>query len=110
MTGAGLGSSGAGQDAGGADVLDDDVDISIKQGRLRVEPRAARRRGLAGDRGLPPELDQHPSQAGHGQVAILEVLHRGLGDDKYRPCPLLRKMVAAGQLGRKSGRGFYAYG
>ena len=43
-------------------------------------------------------------------VAILEVLHRGLGDDKYRPCPLLRKMVAAGQLGRKSGRGFYAYG
>src|SRR5438552_3111905 len=43
-------------------------------------------------------------------VAILDVLHRGLGDDKYRPCPLLRKMVAAGQLGRKSGRGFYAYG
>ena len=42
-------------------------------------------------------------------VAILEVLHRGLGDDKYRPCPLLRKMVAAGQLGRKSGRGFYEY-
>ena len=42
-------------------------------------------------------------------VAILEVLHRGLGDDKYRPCPLLRKMVAAGRLGRKSGQGFYAY-
>ncbi|MBI4502581.1 MAG: 3-hydroxybutyryl-CoA dehydrogenase [Gemmatimonadetes bacterium] len=42
-------------------------------------------------------------------VAILEVLHRGLGDDKYRPCPLLRKMVAAGRLGRKSGRGFYDY-
>ncbi|HWP38994.1 MAG TPA: 3-hydroxybutyryl-CoA dehydrogenase [Gemmatimonadales bacterium] len=42
-------------------------------------------------------------------LAILEVLHRGLGDDKYRPCPLLRKMVAAGQLGRKAGRGFYAY-
>jgi 3-hydroxybutyryl-CoA dehydrogenase len=42
-------------------------------------------------------------------LAILEVLHRGLGDDKYRPCPLLRKMVAAGHLGRKSGRGFYAY-
>ncbi|MEL6906272.1 MAG: 3-hydroxyacyl-CoA dehydrogenase family protein, partial [Planctomycetota bacterium] len=40
---------------------------------------------------------------------ILEVLHRGLGDDKYRPCPLLRRMVAAGQLGRKSGRGFYDY-
>lgn len=42
-------------------------------------------------------------------LAILEVLHRGLGDDKYRPCPLLRRMVAAGSLGRKSGRGFYAY-
>jgi len=40
---------------------------------------------------------------------ILEVLHRGLGDDKYRPCPLLRRMVAAGQLGRKSGKGFYDY-
>jgi len=42
-------------------------------------------------------------------VAILEVLHRGLGDPKYRPCPLLRKYVAAGWLGRKSGRGFYNY-
>jgi 3-hydroxybutyryl-CoA dehydrogenase len=42
-------------------------------------------------------------------LAILEVLHQGLGDDKYRPCPLLRKMVAAGHLGRKSGRGFYDY-
>jgi 3-hydroxybutyryl-CoA dehydrogenase len=42
-------------------------------------------------------------------LAIMEVLHEGLGDDKYRPCPLLRKMVAAGHLGRKSGRGFYAY-
>jgi 3-hydroxybutyryl-CoA dehydrogenase len=41
---------------------------------------------------------------------ILEVLHRGLGDDKYRASPLLRKMVAAGRLGRKSGRGFYDYG
>jgi 3-hydroxybutyryl-CoA dehydrogenase len=43
-------------------------------------------------------------------VSILEVLQRDLGDDKYRPCPLLRKYVAAGWLGRKSGRGFYAYG
>ena len=42
-------------------------------------------------------------------LAILEVLHNGLGDPKYRPCPLLRKYVAAGWFGRKSGRGFYTY-
>jgi 3-hydroxybutyryl-CoA dehydrogenase len=42
-------------------------------------------------------------------LAILTVLHDGLGDPKYRPCPLLRRMVAAGHLGRKSGQGFYAY-
>jgi len=42
-------------------------------------------------------------------LAILEVLHHDLGDDKYRAAPLLRKMVAAGRLGRKSGRGFYVY-
>jgi len=40
---------------------------------------------------------------------ILEVLHEGFGDPKYRPCPLLKRMVAAGWLGRKSGRGFYSY-
>ncbi len=42
-------------------------------------------------------------------VAIMEVLQRGLGDPKYAPCPLLRRYVAAGRLGRKSGRGFYEY-
>jgi 3-hydroxybutyryl-CoA dehydrogenase len=42
-------------------------------------------------------------------LAILEVLHRELGESKYRPCPLLRQYVAAGWLGRKTGRGFYRY-
>jgi 3-hydroxybutyryl-CoA dehydrogenase len=42
-------------------------------------------------------------------LAILNVLHDGLGDPKYRPCPLLKRMVAAGHLGRKSGHGFYVY-
>jgi 3-hydroxybutyryl-CoA dehydrogenase len=42
-------------------------------------------------------------------LAIMEVLHTELGDSKYRPCPLLRRMVHAGLLGRKSGRGFYEY-
>ena len=42
-------------------------------------------------------------------LSIMEVLHHELGEDKYRPCPLLRKMVTAGRLGRKSGQGFYAY-
>jgi len=43
-------------------------------------------------------------------VAIMEVLHAGLGDDKYAPCPLLREHVAVGRLGRKSGQGFFDYG
>jgi 3-hydroxybutyryl-CoA dehydrogenase len=42
-------------------------------------------------------------------VAIMEVLHEGLGDEKYAPCPLLRELVDGGRFGRKSGRGFYAY-
>jgi 3-hydroxybutyryl-CoA dehydrogenase len=43
-------------------------------------------------------------------LSILEVMHEGIGDPKYRPCPLLRRLVDAGHLGRKSGRGFYEYG
>jgi 3-hydroxybutyryl-CoA dehydrogenase len=42
-------------------------------------------------------------------LAIMQVLHGGLGDDKYRPCPLLEQMVASGRLGRKSGQGFHEY-
>ena len=42
-------------------------------------------------------------------LSIIQVLHKGLGDDKYRPCPLLIKYVTSGWLGKKAGRGFYEY-
>jgi 3-hydroxybutyryl-CoA dehydrogenase len=42
-------------------------------------------------------------------LAVIEEMHRGYSDSKYRPCPLLKKYVAAGYLGKKSGRGFYIY-
>ena len=42
-------------------------------------------------------------------LSIMEILHHGLGDSKYRACPLLKKMVDAGYLGKKSGKGFYDY-
>jgi len=42
-------------------------------------------------------------------LSIMEVLYEGNNDPKYRPCPLLRKMVMAGRLGKKTGRGFYTY-
>ena len=61
---------------------------------FQAEP-ASRRRSLADMIGLDTCL------------SIMEVLHEGLGESKYRPCPLLRKMVDAGFLGRKSGKGYY---
>lgn len=47
--------------------------------------------------------------AASGMKVILNTLHQGLGDPKYRPCPLLRQYVESGWLGRKTGRGFYSY-
>ena len=61
-------------------------------------------------RGAAPEIMLFPGTAlAASAIAILNVLHDGIGDPKYRPCPLLRRMVAAGHLGRKSGQGFYKY-
>ena len=56
-----------------------------------------------------PSNPFHPGEMLIGLDVCLDVMYREFSDSKYRPCPLLRKMVDAGRLGRKSGRGFYEY-
>jgi 3-hydroxybutyryl-CoA dehydrogenase len=85
------------------------LEIATALGKTPVTVRDAP--GFVSNRVLLPMINEaiFCVMEGVATPAILEVLHRDLGDDKYRPAPLLAQMVAAGRLGKKSGRGFYVY-